>query len=348
MKKHQLNKNNYKNFAKSLEKFFTEYLAVEKRVSQHTIRSYRDTFILLFDYMKNEQGKSADRLDFTDLNRDIILAFLKWLQDKRSCSPGTRNQRLAAIKSFFCFMIYEDPIHIAEWKMICSIQQQRQIKETVRYMTIDGIKSLLEQIPINEKEGRRNLTMLSLLYNTGMRVSELTGLTPSCIRNSKPYVIEVFGKGAKKRLVPIEDNMMKLLTQYMEENKLNRYGKENHPLFYNTHGGKLTTAGVTYVIKKYATPARIINPGLIPDKVSPHNLRTSRAMHWLQAGVEIYHIRDLLGHVSVQTTEIYARTDSKSKREAIEKAYDVVGITEPEVTSWEKNPKLVEFLKNLA
>jgi len=344
----QFAKNNYKDFALSLEKYFTEYLAVEKQVSEHTIRSYRDTFILLLDFMKNLQNKPADKLGFMDLNREIILAFLKWLQGRRGCSSGTRNQRLAAIKSFFSYMIYEDPIHIAEWKAVCSIKQQKQTQNTVRYLTIEGIKCLLEQIPINEKEGRRNLTMLSLLYNTGMRVGELTGLTPACIRNSKPYVIEVFGKGAKKRLVPVEDNMMKLLTQYMGENRLNRPGKEDYPLFYNCHGGQLTPAGITYILKKYASQARLIYPALIPDKISPHNLRTSRAMHWLQAGIEIYHIRDLLGHISVQTTEIYARTDSKSKREALEKAYEIVGITEPEVTKWEMNPKLIEFLKSLA
>ncbi|KAA6322293.1 Tyrosine recombinase XerD [termite gut metagenome] len=348
MKTIRFNKSSYKDFANSLDKFFTEYLAVEQRVSKHTIRSYRDTFILLLDYLKNVRNKPADKLEFIDFNRELILAFLKWLQDQRLCSSGTRNQRLAAIKSFFCFMIYEDPIHIAEWKTIYSIKQQKQIRETVRYLTIEGIKCLLEQIPTNEKEGWRNLTMLSLLYNTGMRVSELTGLTPACIRFSKPYIIEVFGKGAKKRLVPVEENMMKLLGQYMEENRLNRPGREDQPLFFNCHGGELTPAGITYVLKKYAALARIINPSLIPDKISPHNLRTSRAMHWLQAGIEIYYIRDLLGHVSVQTTEIYARTDSKSKREALEKAYAVVGITEPEITSWEKNPKLVDFLKSLA
>jgi len=348
MKTSELKQNNYRDFAGSLEKFFTEYLAVEKRVSKHTIRSYRDTFILLLDYMKNVCNKPAERLEFIDFNRELILSFLKWLQDRRLCSSGTRNQRLAAIKSFFSFMIYQDPAHIAEWKTICSIKQQKQIKETFRYLTVEGVKCLLEQIPTKEKEGRRNLTMLSLLYNTGMRVGELTGLTPACVRNSKPYVIEVLGKGAKKRLVPVEDNMMKLLNQYMDENRLNRHGKEDHPLFYNCHGGELTTAGITYVLKKYTALARIINPSIIPEKISPHDLRTSRAMHWLQAGIEIYHIRDLLGHVSVQTTEIYARTDSKSKRMALEKAYAVVGITEPEITSWEKNPKLVEFLKRLA
>lgn len=348
MKTIQFNQNHYKDFASSLEKFFTEYMVVEKRASKHTIRSYRDTFILLLDYMKTVCNKPAERLEFIDFNRQLILSFLKWLQEQRLCASATRNQRLAALKSFFGFMIYEDPMHIAEWKTICSVKQQKQTTETFRYLTIEGITCLFEQIPTNEIEGRRNLTMLSLLYNTGMRVSELTGLTPACVRSSKPFVIEVLGKGAKKRLVPVEDNMMNLLSQYMDENRLNRPGKEDHPLFYNCHGGELTTTGVTYVLKKYASLARIINPGIIPDKISPHDLRTSRAMHWLQAGINIYHIRDLLGHVSVQTTEKYARADSKAKREALEKAYAVVGITEPDVTSWEKNPKLVEFLKSLA
>ena len=131
----------------------------------------------------------------------------------------------------------------------------------------------------------------------------------------------------------VEDFMMALLIQYMDENRLSSPGREDHPLFYNCHGGELTTAGVTYILKKYAALVRIINPGIIPEKISPHDLRTSRAMHWLQAGIDIYHIRDLLGHVSVQ---------------AIEKAYSVVGITEPEITSWEKNPKLAELLKSLA
>ena len=348
MKTKLFNQNDYKDFARSLEKFFTQYLAVEKRVSKHTVRSYRDAFILLLEYMKNERNKPADRLEFIDFNREIILDFLQWLQESKNCSSATRNQRLAAIKSFFCFMIYEDPVHIAGWKMMSSIKRQKHTKELFRYLTIEGIKCLLEQIPANEKEGRRNLALLSLLYNTGMRVSELTGLTPACIRFSKPFVIEVLGKGAKKRLVPVEDNMMKLLSNYMEENKLNRPGKEDHPLFYNCHGGELTPAGITYILNKYAALARIANPGLIPDKISPHNLRTSRAMHWLQADINVYQIRDLLGHVSVQTTEIYAQTDSKSKREALEKAYAVVGITEPDKTSWEKDPKLVEFLKSLS
>jgi integrase len=146
----------------------------------------------------------------------------------------------------------------------------------------------------------------------------------------------------------------KTLSFFQEKNRIVAFGFGlfSGKIFdYPEEEGRKTdyiTAVPMYVLKKYAALARIVNLGLIPDRIRPHNLRTSRAMHWLQAGIEIYHIRDLLGPVSVQTTEIYARTDSKSKREALEKAYAAVGITEPEITSWEKNPKLVEFLKSLA
>lgn len=209
------------------------------------------------------------------------------------------------------------------------------------------MKCLLEQIDTHTPTGRRNLAMLSLLYNTAARVQELINLTPSSIRRSKPYVIELFGKGSKKRLVPLDEDIMRLLETYMEENKLNLSGREHHPLFYNAWDGRLTDPGVTYIIKKYAVMARMLHPELIPERISPHVFRHTRAMHLLQAGVNLVYIRDILGHVSIQTTEVYARADSKLKREALEKAYMDIGITEPKVKSWEKNPKLKEFLKSL-
>ena len=140
---------------------------------------------------------------------------------------------------------------------------------------------------------------------------------------------------------------MELLLKYMKRFGLDVHGKETHPLFYNTWGEKLTNPGIAYVINKYASMARILNPDIIPEKISPHVFRHSRAMHLLQAGVNLVYIRDILGHVSIQTTEIYARADSKQKREALEKAYESVGITEPDVKQWERNPKLRELLKSI-
>ena len=244
--------------------------------------------------------------------------------------------------------MYVDPLHMAQWKQVCSIQGKKGPKGSIHYLTIDGIKSVLETIDVSSVKGRRDLTMLSLLYNTGARVQELIDLTPSSLRLSKPSVVMIHGKGNKTRIVPLDDNIVRLLETYLDEQHLNLLGRESHPLFYNTWGEKLTTPGVSYVLNKYYHQAQLLHSELFPSKISPHVLRHSRAMHLLQAGVNLIYIRDILGHVSIQTTEIYARADSDQKRKALENAYAEVGLTEPKVKSWEKNSKLKEYLKSLA
>lgn len=338
---------NSKDFAYELQSFFTDYLVRERGSSTHTIRAYRDTFTLLVDYLDSQCQISPDNITFDSINRDTVNGFLNWLQDVHQNSVCTRNQRLAAIRSFFKFMMYEDPTRMSLWKSICTIPMKKGHIGTLNYLTIEAVKSILEQIDASTDVGLRNLTMLSLLYNTGARVQELIDLRPISVRKEKPFVVELLGKGSKKRLVPLEDAMMDLLKKYMKRFCLDMHGKETHPLFYNTWGEKLTNPGISYVINKYASMARLLNPDIIPEKISPHVFRHSRAMHLLQAGVNLVYIRDILGHVSIQTTEIYARADSKQKREALEKAYESVGITEPSVKQWERNPKLRELLKSI-
>lgn len=338
----------YKDFAKTLQSFFDDYLVKERGASAETIRSYRDTFVLLLDFLNESLNISVDKITFKDFDKDKILCFLSWLQDKRNCGNRTRNQRYAVIRSFFNYVMYVDPIHIAEWKSICSIKLKREVSNSISYLTVEGIKCLLEQIPNNTSAGTRNLTMLSLLYNTGARVQELINLTPSSIRMGKPYVVELFGKGSKKRIVPIGDEMMSLLKNYMEENGLDHAGKNCYPLFFNCWGEKLTNPGVTYIIKKYANMARTIYPELIPKDISPHKFRHSRAMHLLQAGLNLVYIRDLMGHTSIQTTEIYARADPNVKNKVLVEAYANVGLSQPQIKSWEKDQKLKSYLKGLS
>ena len=190
--------------------------------------------------------------------------------------------------------------------------------------------------------------MLSLLYASGARVQELVDLTPSCLRLDKPALVRLHGKGDKTRVVPLMEQQVEILATYLEENRLNTPSQSGRPLFFNSSGAKLTCSGVTYILKKYAAMARIVHPELIPKQISPHVLRHSLAMHFLQAGVNLVYIRDILGHVSVQTTEIYARADSKLKRESLEKASrDIINIEIGEL-SWEKDKKLRSFLKGLA
>lgn len=196
-------------------------------------------------------------------------------------------------------------------------------------------------------QGRRHLTLISLMYETGARVQEVVDLTPSSIRLSRPYVIRLCGKGNKTRIVPLDDKITELVNKYMQENGLASQMSMNKPLFFNHSGNKLTPQGITHILKTYAAKARILYPDAIPMLVSPHMLRHSRAMHLLQSGVNLVYIRDLLGHVSVQTTEVYAKADTKSKREALEKAHPELGRSASELPSWERDPELKAFLKGL-
>jgi len=337
----------YRDFAETLQSFFSTYLVKERGVSGNTIRAYRDTFVHLLNFIQETKKITPDKVSLSIINRELVICFLDWLEEKRSNSITTRNQRFAALKSFSNYLMLYDPAHMAQWKLIHAVKMKKGISETLNYLTIDGIKYILEQIDTKNRQGRRNLTLLSLLYNTGARTQELIDLTPSSIRREKPYMIELFGKSSKKRLVPLEDNMMILLDNYMLENNLLLSENNSHPLFYNVWNEKLTNPGITFILKKYASQVKILHPEAIPLKLSPHIFRHSRAMHLLQAGVNLVYIRDLLGHASVQTTEIYAKADSKLKREALEKAYADVGITVQAQRSWEKDPKLKAFLKSL-
>jgi site-specific recombinase XerD len=334
-------------FAKYLTRYFTEYLVGERGASTHTIRSYSETFTLVLTYMDKVRAKAADRLTLNHFNRETVLDFLDWLQKNRKCSNSTRNQRLAALHSFFRYMQYEDVKRLGQWQDILSIKVKKQGKRSsINHLTVDGIKLLLEQIPVNTKAGRRNLALLALLYDSGARVHELIDLTPSSLHLNKPCYVTLLGKGGKKRIVPLQDEQVNLLVAYMKENRLDNLAYNRRPLFANNRGENLTNSGVTYIINLYAKNARMLRPDLVPEKVNPHMLRHSKAMHLLQSGVNLVYIRDILGHVSIQTTEIYARADSKQKREALEAAY--VSIIPAQISAgiWEKDSKLREWLKN--
>ena len=237
--------------------------------------------------MSIEQHISPDKIQLESLTKDTISSFLNWLENHNKASIRTRNQRYGALRSFFKFMMYEDPVHLAQWKLAASIKNKKEPSNTLSYLTTEGISLLFEQVNTTTSNGRRDLALLSLLYNTGARVSELSSITPSSIRLTKPYIVELYGKGSKKRIVPIDENVMSLVSQYMDEHHLTDPGKSNSPLFHNVWGERLTTPGITHIIQKYASCARAISPELIPDRISPHVFRHSRAMHLLQAGVNL-------------------------------------------------------------
>jgi site-specific recombinase XerD len=339
---------NKKDFSEMLETFFLTYLPGELGLSPHTIRSYRDTFVLFISYMDNIRKTSPDKIQFSDFTKEEVLFFLRWLEDSKGNTPNTRNQRLAALKSFSKMVMYKCPEYVSKCSDILAIRAKKQIKDVIKYISFEELTCLLSQINTKTRPGRRDLVLISLLYNTGARVQELINLTPADFRLDNPATVEFLGKGNKKRIVPLEEPIAKLVEGYLKEQGLSHVGKSSHPLFFNARHEALTTPGVTYIINKYVPMVRNLHPEMLTIKITPHVFRHSRAMHLLQGNVPLPYIRDLLGHVSVVTTEIYAKVDSKLKREALEKAYENLGVKEPETKSWDEKSKLKSFLKSLA
>ncbi len=332
-------------FAKYLNYFMVKYLSGERGYSVNTISAYRDSITLFLIFMRDTYSIRADFIDFKDITQERIVSFLGWLETARKCGTATRNARLAALHSFFRFLLYKSPDHLSEWQRILSIKIKKSRRAVVVYLSSDGIKLLLAQPDTATSKGRRDLTLLSIMYEGACRVQEVADLVPARINFGKPTLLRITGKGNKTRLVPLSDQATKLLKSYMEKNRLLDGKANEYPLFSNGRGDKLTRMGITAIVKKYAMSARKIDPALIPLNISPHSLRHSKAMMLQQNGVNLVCIRDFLGHESVTTTEIYARIDNKQKREAIEKTS--LSLSPEDAPSWQKNRGLLEWLENL-
>lgn len=333
-------------FSKSLTDFLTCYLPGERGASKNTIASYKDTFILFLTFLKERKGIPAERLTLSQITKETIVEFLDWIEEERHCCAATRNVRLAALHSFFQYLQYQNPENLIEWQRALSIPVKKTEKTTINYLSVEGIRLLLEGTDQSTKSGRRDLALLSLMYDSGARVQEIIDLTPSMVRLDLPCTVKLIGKGNKARIVPLLEQQVKFLKIYMAEQKMLEPHANMYPLFSNSRKEKLTRAGVNYILAKYAKQARMKEPSLIPEKLSCHCLRHSLAMHLLQSGVNLVYIRDILGHTSVQVTEVYARTDSRQKREAIEKAYS--DVSPKETPSWLTNDDLLDWLKSFA
>lgn len=331
-------------FSRSLTDFLSRYLPGERGMSSHTISSYRDTFILFITFMKEVNKVNVNKLVLADLLKDTVVGFLDWLQEIRKCSDATRNVRLAALHSFCNYLQYKNPVSLHEWQRILSVKTKRTSTNIANHLSIEGIQLLLKQPNKMTKKGFRDLSILCLMYDSAARVSEIIALTPTMVRLEKPYTIKLIGKGNKARIVPLMEDDVAILRQYMAGNELLEASENQKPLFYNSRKERLTRAGLHYILQSYADMARKKASQLIPEKISCHTLRHSKAFHLLQAGVNLVYIRDILGHSSVQTTEIYARVDSKQKREVLEKAY--AEVVKQETPAWSNNDNLLAWLKN--
>lgn len=331
-------------FAKALSNYLSIYLPGQRNVSTNTIKSYRDTFKLLLLYSHQECHLSIERLCLKQIDKALILGFLAWLEQVRHNRVSTRNQRLACIHGFYRYMQIEDPIGLMSYQQILSIPMKKTQAPIVQHLTPEALKLILDQPDLSNVNGRRDLTLLCVLYDTGARVQELVDLTVGDVRLDPPSVLTLIGKGRKKRQVPIMSNTQSILAQYIAETFPNQVRREEHPLFFNRQHGKMTRAGVSFILNKYVCHARS-KSSIIPDKVTPHVMRHTKAMLLLQSGINLIYIRDLLGHVDISTTEIYARADTEIKRKALEKAYPVT--EDINLPDWQKDETLLTWLTSL-
>jgi len=336
-------KNN--NFATYLSTYFLKYMPTRTGYSSNTIKSYRDTFIIFFKYCKNELKIKPEKIDFTTINRNMIEDFLSWMECKKKYSVSTRNQRLAALHSFFRYIQLELPEYMELCNLILAIRFKKAPTAEINYLSIEGIKTLLSVPDKSLKSGRRDLSVLALMYDTGARVQEIADLQVSDIRLTTPTTIRLTGKGNKTRIIPLMPQIMSIIKKYMLDYGLLNETKKSMPLFFNKMRKKITRIGLSYILNKYVEKAMIDNKDLFPKKMSPHVLRHSKAMHLLQSGVNLIYIRDFLGHSSVTTTEIYARSNPEIKRKAIEEASSKV-IPKEKFTVKEKKD-LFEWLKTV-
>jgi len=333
-------------FSYYLSKFLTQYLPGEAGASKNTILSYRDTFLLFLKYCKLQKNVLPENMALDRLTKELVCEFLSWLENVRSCSISTRNQRLAAIHSFCRFMQMEDVMRLNQYQLVLSISKKKAKAGTVNYMSTEGIKLILKQPNVKKLSGRRDMVLLSLMYDSGARVQEIADLSVGDVRTDSPATVKITGKGGKTRIVPLMEPTANIIRQYILDFGLDGNGKRSYPLFPNQSGKNFTRAGVKYILDKYVESARDENPGVLPDVISPHSFRHSKAMHLLHAGVNLVYIRDILGHADLKTTEIYARIDGEMKRKALEEAFTNTVPSET-IPKWQQDGELLNWLQSL-
>lgn len=322
--------------------FFTNYLPNVVGYSENTVKSYRDTFVLLFNFTDKNHLCPRGRIGIEIFNQENILCFLEWLETDRNASVSTRNQRLAALKSFSKYASSKAIEFIDTFQQILDIKPKKGTSKTVNYLTVDAVALLLKQ-PCNvNRNGIRDLALLSLIYESGCRVQEIIDIQLGNISFNSPATITVTGKGRKVRVIPISQNVTSIISRYTTKYHITN---PQQTLFTNNRKEPLTRSGVSYILKKYTEKAKQEQPELYGTSIHPHVLRHSKAMHLLESGVNLIYIRDFLGHSSVITTEIYARSNPEIKRKFLEEAAMNIDDAIDKFSDKEKQT-LLNWLKN--
>lgn len=328
----------------ALRGFFTDYLPKIRGFSSHTILNYRDSLKLFLLFLSQQKNISVSDLRIEDMGVGEVVAFLDHLEENRHNQTATRNCRLAALHCFFRYVAGIYPEVIDRCQRILNIPLKRRTSRRIDYLEFEEITSVLNSVDRATQDGRRDYVILSLMFNTGVRVQELIDIKANDLQLSKPFSVRILGKSRKERICPIWPETAHLLRQFLEERKID--AREPVTVFTNHTGKPLTRFGIRYVLTKHLHNAAIARPSLGKKRLHPHSMRHSTAIHLLKSGVDLITIANWLGHASVNTTNKYATMDLEMKRQAMEKAKPLTDGT-PFPRKWKQNPDLLTWLESL-
>ena len=326
-----------------LQGFFTDYLPQQRALSPQTLMSYRDSLKLLLQFAAKKKGDPS-QLTVEHLSVERITAFLQSLETGRHNKISTRNVRLSAIHSFFRYLGAQCPEHLEQTQRVLGIPFKRTGTRQIEHFDSDEIQAVLKTVKVDDGSGGRDIALLSLMFNTGARVSEIVGVQTADLRLTAPCSVLLRGKGRKERTCPLWPQTAGLLQRLIEQRGLPP--TQSVPVFLNERGGPLTRFGVRLILKKYVTKAAQQHASLKNKRLHPHSVRHSTAVHLLRSGIDISTIAHWMGHVSVNTTNKYLAMNLEAKREALAKAKSLLkGVRSS--GQWRKNPNLITWLESL-
>ena len=328
-------------FPHLLHAFFHQWLTEQRNTSHHTVVSYRDAWRLFLRHVAAQKRKPVSSLVLSDLTAVEVLAFLKYSEEERKVSIGTRNCRLAALRSFFGFLMGYEPLAAAQCAEVLRIPSKRAVKRELCYLDADEVEGILSQPDRSSVEGQRDHALLALLYNTGARIQEALDLCPRAIRLESPAQVRLLGKGRKERTCPLWPETVDLLKALLKRQPC----PDDQPIFVNRYGHALGAAGVRFKLKQYVEAAAKKIPTLAGKDISPHSFRHTTAVHLVAAGVDVTVIRSWLGHAHLDTTNHYARASVETKREALEKVAKSSRPGKP--PRWKRDAELMAWLDAL-
>jgi site-specific recombinase XerD len=324
-----------------LHSFFHEWLVDQRDASHRTILAYRDTWRLFLRFVAQHLKRQVSALRTEDLTEEMLLAFLKHIEHDRQGSIGTRNCRLAAIRSFFSFVAEREPPAAKQCAEVLRVPFKRAPRQAMCYLDSEEVAAILAQPNRTTAEGQRDHALLSLLYNTGARIQEALDLRPQDIRLKSPTHVRLLGKGKKERISPLWPETADVLAALLRRCPR----RDDEPLFINRYREPLTASGFRFRLRQYVRKAAAHLPTLAQKRITPHVFRRTTAVQLVAAGVDVTVIRSWLGHVKLDTTNLYAEANIETKRKALEQVDPK--LRPSKAPRWKRDADLMAWLDSL-